>query len=148
MSSTSSLPDLAESLLLGPLLSALSTRGGYELLDHWQQGEFHHDLLLRLPDPAGYLVVATNCNGGLKELLRFDSAVDRWALWHWRCPDNPEFEGELPPVRERLTTVHFFDPCELLLPDARSEIRPEFRERMRGGGWALVDGDGRCKGNS
>lgn len=37
----------------------------------------------------------------------------------------------------RTTTTHFFDPCLLLLPDARSEIRPEFRERMRGGGWQL-----------
>ena len=42
------------------------------------------------------------------------------------------------PLRERVTTVHFFDPCELLRPDARSEIRPEHRRRMRGGGWELA----------
>ena len=135
MNATPDLTELAESLLLGPLLDRLAHGGGYELLDHWQQGEFHHDLLLRLPDPSGYLVVATNCNGGLKELLRFDTTIDRWALWHWRCPDNPEFEGELPAIRERLTTVHFFDPCVLLRPDARSELLPEHRERQTGGGW-------------
>ncbi len=136
-----SLADLAQSLLLGPLLGQLAESGGYELLEHWLQGEFHHDLLLRLPEPEGYLVVATNCNGGLKELLRFDREVERWALWHWRCPDNPEFEGELPEIRERVTTVHYFNPCELLRDDARSEIRAEFRRRMRGGGWALREGE-------
>lgn len=142
---TLDLTDLSESLLLGPLLDRLTREaGGYELLEHWQQGEFHHDLLLRLPDEAGYLVVATNCNGGLKELMRFDRPIDRWALWHWRCPDNPEFEGELPAPRERVTTLHYFDPCELLRPDARSEIRPEFRKRMRGGGWSLGEGQGSC----
>jgi hypothetical protein len=141
-----SLADLSAELLLGPLLARLAREPGYELIDHWQQGEFHHDLLLRVRE-AGYLVVATNCNGGLKELLCFDAPVDRWALWHWRCPDNPEFAGELPPIRERLTTVHFFDPCELLRDDARSEIRPEFRKRMRGGGWMLDEGSGgSCSG--
>jgi hypothetical protein len=32
-------------------------------------------------------------------------------------------------------TVHWFEPCALLGPDARSELRPEFRERQEGGGW-------------
>jgi hypothetical protein len=35
------------------------------------------------------------------------------------------------------TTEHWFDPCELLAPDARSELREEFRERQCGGGWML-----------
>ena len=33
---------------------------------------------------------------------------------------------------------HYFDPCELLVPDARSELRPEHRRRQRGGGWEKV----------
>jgi hypothetical protein len=35
--------------------------------------------------------------------------------------------------------VHWFDPCELLSHDARSELRPEFRRRQEGGGWALAN---------
>jgi len=31
--------------------------------------------------------------------------------------------------------MHWFDPCALLTEDARSEYRPEFRERQEGGGW-------------
>jgi len=90
------LADLAQSLLLGPLLGQLAESGGYELLEHWLQGEFHHDLLLRLPEPEGYLVVATNCNGGLKELLRFDREVERWALWHWRARTTPSSKASCP----------------------------------------------------
>ena len=43
----------------------------------------------------------------------------------------------LPLARQlgRAQTVHWFDPCELLADDARSELRPEFRRRQRGGGW-------------
>jgi hypothetical protein len=127
--------DLAKTMVLGALLDALArTDGGYELVDHWQQGEFHHDTVLALRS-GGFLVVATNCNGGIKEVLRFDSLPDRWALWHHRCPDNPEFVGALPAIRERAITDHWFDPCALLLPDARSELRAEHRSRMRGGGW-------------
>lgn len=129
--------ELGEHLALGDLLSQLDAEhGGYTLLDHWTQGEFHHDIVLRLADEQ-VLVVATNCNGGVKELLLFDETPDRWALWRWRCPDNPEFEGDLPPLRSRATTMHHFDPCELLVEDARSELRPEFRRRVRGGGWEL-----------
>jgi hypothetical protein len=83
------------------------------------------------------LVVATNCNGGIKELLCFDELPLQAALWHWRCPANPEFSGELPRLRARAETPHFFDPCELLTPNARSEIREEHRERQCGGGWVL-----------
>jgi hypothetical protein len=136
------LQQLSQQLGLGPLLSELNGKlGGYDLIDHWQQGEFHHDLVLRvgaaatLPGPV--LVVATNCNGGIKEILCFESVPEREALWHHRCPDNPEFGGKLPPVLGEVRTLHWFDPCELLGPDARSEFREDVRERQPGGGWRL-----------
>ena len=99
-----------------------------------------------LPGPV--LVVATNCNGGVKEVLCFRSVPERGALWHHRCPDNAEFAGELPPLLDSVRTVHWFDPCELLRPDARSEYREEFRARAPGGGWALKDepGSPACRG--
>jgi hypothetical protein len=136
------LEKLSQELGLGPLLSELNARlGGYDLVDHWQQGEFHHDLVLRVPRaddlPGPVLVVATNCNGGVKEILCFDSVPERGALWHHRCPNNPEFAGALPPVLGEVRTPHWFDPCELLGPNARSEYRPEARERQPGGGWRL-----------
>ena len=132
---------LSRYLLLGTLLDEVRRCwGSYELVDHWQQGEFHHDIVVRVPAAAADLggeiiVVATNCNGGVKEVLSFTAVPDREALWHSRCPDNPEFQpGALPLVGvER--TEHWFDPCALLLPDARSEYREEFRERQCGGGW-------------
>jgi len=132
--------DLADSMVLGTLLEVLRRDfGSYELVDHWQQGEFHHDLVLRLPRydglPGPVLVVATNCNGGVKEVLSFAEIPKRHALWKLRCPDNPEFEGEPPEVLARASTSHWFDPCELLAPDARTELRPEFRQRQLGGGW-------------
>lgn len=130
---------LAGELSLSDLFDRLRRdHGGYDLLDHWTQGEFHHDLVLavsssRLPGPV--LVVSTNCNGGVKEVLCFAAPPDRWALWHHRCPDNPEFSGSLVPVLGLARTSHWFDPCELLTPDARSELLPEARCRARGGGW-------------
>jgi hypothetical protein len=132
--------DLAETLVLGSLLDELRHAfGGFEIVDHWQQGEFHHDVLLRIDPkqqlPGPILVVATNCNGGVKEVLCFDALPDRCALWKHRCPDSPEFQGTLPPILARAQTLHWFDPCQLLLPDARSELRPEHRERQEGGGW-------------
>jgi hypothetical protein len=131
---------LALNLGLGSLLEDLRRdHGGYEIVEHWQQGEFHHDLVLRVtsagPLPGEILVVATNCNGGVKEVLCFARAPERGALWHHRCPDNPEFAGELSPPLATARTIHWFDPCELLRPDARSEYRPEHRERQTGGGW-------------
>jgi hypothetical protein len=136
---------LAQELGLGSLLADLAVRfGGYDLVDHWQQGEFHHDLVVRLPEPrtlpGPVLVVATNCNGGVKEILCFDSVPERGALWHHRCPDNPAFSGALPPVLDAVRTIHWFDPCELLAPDARSEYREDARERQEGGGWQLKPG--------
>jgi hypothetical protein len=44
---------LARTLDLGSLLAEVKRRyGAYDLLDHWTQGEFHHDVVLRLPDAA------------------------------------------------------------------------------------------------
>ena len=133
---------LARHLVLGALLDDLSKRyGGYEIVAHWVQGEFHHDIVLRLPEiadaelPSRVLVIATNCNGGVKEVLCLRETPDRSALWHQRCPTLPDFSGDLPPILERVTTEHWFDPCELLTPNARSELRPEFRKRQVGGGW-------------
>lgn len=126
---------------LGDLLGAVSARAGaYTLVDHWQQGEFHHDLVLRVDPvkaelPGPVLVVATNCNGGVKELLVLDEVPARWALWHFRCPAQPAFEGVLPPLRGMARTLHWFDPCELLSNDARSELKPGCRKRAHGGGW-------------
>jgi hypothetical protein len=133
---------VAQNLGLGALLADLRGNfGGYEVLDHWQRGEFHHDLLLRVQGqgglPGSVLVVATNCNGGVKEVLCFDAVPKEEALWHHRCPDSPDFSGSLPPLLGHARTVHWFDPCALLGPEARSEYRPEFRERQPGGGWQL-----------
>ena len=131
---------LADTLVLGAALAEIrATLGEYDLLDHWQQGEFHHDIVLRV-DPRGklpgpFLVVATNCNGGVKEVLCLADVPERGGLWKQRCPDNPEFVGQPPAVLARAVTHHWFDPCELLLPTARSELRDEFRERQIGGGW-------------
>lgn len=126
---------LAQHRVLGALLEHLRvTRGGYTLADHWKQGEFHHDVVVILPT-AEIVVVATNCNGGVKEVLLFDRMPQRYALWHWRCPDIADFSGELPPIRQRAITEHWFNPCELLAEDARSELLPEFRKRQLGGGW-------------
>lgn len=133
--------ELAASLVLGALLERVRERWGrYELVDHWKQGEFHHDVVIRVPNskgelPGPVLVVATNCNGGVKEVLCFAEVPERAALWHARCPQNPEFAGDALAVLAAATTLHWFDPCELLRPDARSEYRDEFRERQCGGGW-------------
>jgi hypothetical protein len=131
---------LAAHLALGSLLDFLvAEHGGYELLAHWKQGEFHHDVVLRVDRrgalPGAVLVIATNCNGGVKEVLCFGAPPDRYALWHARCPDNPEFSGELAPLLAEARTAHWFDPCELLGEDARSEMKPTCRRRQRGGGF-------------
>ena len=138
---SATLETLSRCLMLGTLLSEVRRRwGAYELLDHWQQGEFHHDIVLRAAGAAADLggdiiVVATNCNGGVKEVLSFTSVPDRLALWHSRCPENPEFQAGALPIVGVSRTEHWFDPCALLLPDARSELREEYRQRQCGGGW-------------
>ncbi len=132
--------DLASTMMLGMLLEQLQQAfGGYELVAHWRQGEFHHDVVLRVNQrgglPGPVLVVATNCNGGVKEVLCFSDVPERSALWHERCPSAHEFSGNPPALLASARTTHWFDPCELLLPDARSEYREEFRRRQPGGGW-------------
>jgi hypothetical protein len=122
---------LAGTLVLGSLLEAIRP---FELVDHWTQGEFHHDVVVRLSTGL-VLVVATNCNGGVKEVLAFDAPPDRTALWAYRCPGSSDFPGEPATPLARSMTVHWFDPCELLAPDARSELLPEHRIRQEGGGW-------------
>lgn len=133
---------LGAHLMLGALLEDLRARGGYRLVDHWQQGEFHHDTVLEVDRdkcrlPGRFLVVATNCNGGIKEVLCFDQLPTHGGLWRMRCPTNPEFSGSLPTLLGSTRTSHWFDPCELLTDNARSELREEFRERQAGGGWKM-----------
>jgi len=132
--------ELASAMTLGGALERLRELwGSYELVAHWTQGEFHHDVVLDVQAardlPGAVIVVATNCNGGVKEVLWFDEKPEQSALWHERCPDNPEFSGSLPATVAIARTPHWFDPCELLEPDARSEYRREFRVRQCGGGW-------------
>jgi len=128
-------------MVLGSLLEVLRMRhGSFEVLAHWTQGEFHHDVVLRAGERV--VVVATNCNGGVKEVLLFDTVPERYALWHWRCPDVADFAGDLPPLVARATTMHYFDPCDLLAEDARSELLPELRQRQHGGGWEMKGATG------
>ena len=122
------------------LLRIRSAFGRYSLHAHWSQGEFHHDIVVNVSTsgselPSSWIVLSTNCNGGIKEVLSVEAAPHRWGLWHMRCPDNPDFGGPPPRIVEQWRTEHWFDPCNLLTDDARSELRPEYRKRMRGGGW-------------
>ncbi|MFZ5889593.1 MAG: hypothetical protein ACOY0T_00875 [Myxococcota bacterium] len=141
VSAGDSVTELASLLVLGSVLDEIRRRWGtYELVDHWKQGEFHHDVVLRVEAAAAtlggeILVVATNCNGGVKEVSCFEALPERSALWHARCPNNPEFSGDPPALVATARTEHWFDPCELLRSDARSEYREEFRQRQCGGGW-------------
>lgn len=139
--SNEAITDLADTLVLGALLTRVRERWGtFEVLDHWQQGEFHHDVVLGIPEaipdlPGSVVVVATNCSGGVKEVLCLLQRPERFGLWRARCPDNPEFQGSVPEILAAATTTHWFNPCELLAPDARSEYREQFREKQCGGGW-------------
>lgn len=137
---------LTRSQTLAALLATLRTRfHGYKIVEHWKQGEFHHDLVLRVGAhgaelPGDILVVSTNCNGGVKEVLCFAEPPDRWALWHSRCPEVAEFEGSLPPLLGSVRTPNWYDPCTLLADDGPSEFKPKYRKRLRGGGWCLAGG--------
>ena len=150
----SSLHTLGESLVLGDLLARLvKHHGAFELLAHWTQGEFHHDVVLRIPSGESgestgpksgerskieplppVLIVSTNCNGGVKELLAFDEVPSREALWNYRLGDATAASIGL---RDSSRTLHWFDPRELLGENARSELKPEYRRRQSGGGWKL-----------
>jgi hypothetical protein len=131
---------LARTLVLGAALEELKAQfGTYDLRAHWTQGEFHHDLVVETS--ACVVVIATNCNGGIKEVLVFSEVPERYALWRWRCPHVSDFAGELAPILQRAITPHWFDPCEILAENARSELREEFRERQKGGGWTCRNGD-------
>ncbi|HET8935684.1 MAG TPA: hypothetical protein VFN67_19685 [Polyangiales bacterium] len=100
-----SVQHLANQLTLGALLDELRRLAGrYELLRHWQQGELHHDTVVRVDHlkadvPGPILVIAINCNGGVKEVFCVAEVPERAALWHQRCPTNSEFSGELPMVQ-------------------------------------------------
>jgi hypothetical protein len=139
----SRIDQLAGRLVLGSLLDELvRTYGRYDLLAHWQQGEFHHDLVLGVPERARdllgpILIVSTNCNGGIKEVASFSKVPDRPTLWAHRCAPAG---APLPllPVLAASRTEHWFNPCELLGENARSELRPEFRRRQEGGGWEPI----------
>jgi hypothetical protein len=141
----SRIDQLAGTIVLGSLLEELvRAYGRYDLLAHWQQGEFHHDLVLGMPETARdllgrILIVSTNCNGGVKEVASFSEVPDRLTLWAHRCapPGTP-----LPPLPLLASsrTFHWIDPSELLGEDARSELRPEFRRRQEGGGWEPLPG--------
>jgi len=140
---TAMLETLANTLSLKGVLDGLKPFG-WEHVDHWAQGEFHHDLVLRVLErpadlPGSFFVVSTNCNGGVKEVLCLEEIPDRWGLWHYRCPENPEFSGPPPAVLGSVRTVHWFDPCNLLMPGTRSEYRQEYRRRQRGGGFVCID---------
>jgi len=107
---------IAARLTLGDLLETVrSMYGGYDLVRHHTQGEFHHDVVLRVAEPrslpGAFLVVSTNCNGGVKEVLCMAREPDVMGVWRWRCPDNADFGGEVPEILAVARTVHFFDPC-------------------------------------
>ena len=107
----------------------------HRVCSHWTQGEFHHDVAIDVDHQC--LIISTNCNGGVKEVLLLEQTPTQEQLWHWRCPDNPDFLGDPIQVVEHLKTEAWHDPCEVLVPDARSELRPEFRRRQKGGGWEM-----------
>jgi hypothetical protein len=139
----SRIDQLAGLMVLGSLLDELvQTYGRYDLLAHWKQGEFHHDLVLGVSESARdllgpILVVSTNCNGGVKEVASFSETPDRLTLWAHRCAPPGTMLPQLP-LLAASRTEHWFNPCELLGENARSELRPEFRRRQEGGGWEPI----------
>lgn len=111
---------LAAQLVLGDVLHELRRRHSqWELVAHWEQGEHHHDLVIRLPNDAGaehpaVLVIATNSNGGVKEVYAFDEVPERTALWHYRCPEIVQYVEPLPALLAAARTNHWLDPRALL----------------------------------
>jgi hypothetical protein len=126
---------LARKLALGPLLDELRVHcGGFRLVDYWQQGEYHHDIVLAVnrkgPLPGSVLVVSTNCSAAVKEVLCFDAAPTRGALWHSRCPRHPRFTGDLPPLLAAARTRRWVDPCTLLDGDGRGPAMYDLTDRQ------------------
>ena len=107
----------------------------YKVCGHWTQGEFHHDVVIDIDSHC--LIISTNCNGGVKEVLLLEEMPSQEQLWHWRCPENPDFSGKPLKLVAQVKTEAWHDPCEVLVPDARSELKPEFRRRQKGGGWEM-----------
>lgn len=111
---------LAAQLVLGDVLLELRRRHGqWDLVAHWEQGEHHHDLVIRLPESAEadypkVLVIGTNSTGGVKEIYAFDEVPDRDALWHYRCPELVAYWEPLPVLRAAARTNHWLDPRALL----------------------------------
>src|SRR3989338_8560547 len=134
---------LAANFALGDLLQDLHrTIGPSRPVTVWKQTCSHSDVVIRVHDrkdlPGHILVIAIDCNGGVKEVLCFDEVPDRWALWHWRCPSNPEFKGDIPPLLDSARTQHWFDPNEICDDNSYCELRPEFRQRQRCGGFVPI----------
>lgn len=121
---TALIAELANTLTLGGLIERVRCRfGNFRVLDHWQEGEHHHDLVLELDEYAGlpgrFLLVSTNSNGGVKEVHCLASPPDRAGLWHSRCPEQTELVGPPPQILASARTLHWFEPRELLGSAAR-----------------------------
>ncbi len=118
---------LAQELLLGHLLQRLQDEfSDFELLAHWTKGEYHHDIVVKLGDqkslPGPVLVVSANCNGGIKELLCFDTAPSEEELWTLR--DENLATDELPAVLAAAKTIHWVDPIGLVRRPTMADMRP------------------------
>lgn len=118
MRGESVLQELADQLVLGDVLNVLDRdHGGFELIAHRPKGEYHQDLVVRVNTGVfggEILVIGTNCNGGVKELIALSSVPDHSALWRWRCPTAPQFQGTLDDIRGVARTIHWSDPAQLL----------------------------------
>lgn len=118
---------LAQELLLGHLLQRLQDEfSDFELIAHWTKGEYHHDIVVRLGDhrdlPGPVLVVSTNCNGGVKEVLCFSDPPSQEELWDLR-DENLETD-ELPVVLAAARTIHWVDPISLIRRPTMVDMRP------------------------
>jgi len=103
-----SLPGLvADALSLHEALAVLETHApDHRLLEVWRDGEYHYDLVFAVSD--FFLVVAANCNGGVKEALLLDARPGRDLI---RCVRR---DGPLRAltVLSHERTVHFVPPDE------------------------------------
>lgn len=102
-------------------LKAITEHCGHEpaLVAHWQQGDLHHDLVLHVHPPhpglaGNILVVSIDDRGRVKEILSLAKMPMRQALWHARCPDDPDYDGDLPPILDEIRTLHWVNPARIL----------------------------------